>query len=52
MIQLCNGTFSVNTLEQIHYLIMLTNKFTYVSTKNEDNKVEYYLDKVYFGYLL
>jgi len=25
---------------------------TYVSTKNEDNKVEYYPDKVFFGYLL
>jgi len=26
--------------------------FTYVSTKNKDNKNEYYPDKVYFAYLL
>jgi len=26
--------------------------FTYVLTKHEDNKVEYYPDKLFFGYRL
>ena len=42
-VQLCNGSFSVNALEHIYYIIMLTNIqacLLMFQQRNEKNKIE------------